>query len=179
MLCLLRGSRQRLPPGGSWQRACSLTEGERASCGSNLLYQGRLLVVVTGLYSLLIGCSAASSFSLPRKKQRGPEGVSEFCPWTATPSGLPPSPHSSPCPESSSPHGLRGGGPRLPDTSAARCGFARFRDSAASAAGGFRGAGWDSDLGSLARESFPIDPDFNIRYNIWYESTGRLRPSFL
>ena len=98
---------------------------------------------------LFIGGGAASSFSLPRKKQRGPEGVAKFYPGVATPSGLPPSPHSSLCLELTSPHGPRGGGPRLPDSSATRCGFARFRDSAASATGGFRGGGWDSDFGSL------------------------------
>ena len=39
---------------------------------------------------LFIGGGAASSFSLPRKKQRGPKGVAKFYPGVATPSGLPP-----------------------------------------------------------------------------------------
>ena len=61
------------------------------------------------LFFVLVFFCAAPSFSLPRKKQRGPEGVSEFPPLTATPSGLPP-----PCLgcrgiESHSPQGPRGG----------------------------------------------------------------------
>ena len=129
--CLLHGNRPKPPSRGRWIREVApdrtKPEGVHLSAWSTV--------------PLFIGGSAASSFSLPRKKQRGPEGAAEFCPWTSAPSGLPPSPQSSPCPELTSPHGPRGGGPRLLDTSAARCGFARFRDSAASATGGFCGAG--------------------------------------
>ena len=137
--CLLHGNRPKPPSRGRWIREVApdrtKPEGVHLSAWSTV--------------PLFIGGSAASSFSLPRKKQRGPEGAAEFCPWTSAPSGLPPSPHSSLCLELTSPHGPRGGGPRLPDSSATRCGFARFRDSAASATGGFRGGGWDSDFGSL------------------------------
>jgi len=64
---------------------------------------------------------AASSFSLPRKKQRGPEGAAELRPWTSAPSGLPPSPPSRLCSELHSPHGPRGGVPQLVRSSATRC----------------------------------------------------------
>ena len=131
LLCLLQGNRPKPPSRGRWIREVApdrtKPEGVHLSAWSTV--------------PLFIGGSAASSFSTLRKKQRGPEGVAKFYPGVATPSGLPPLPQSRPCPELTSPRGPRGGGPRLLDSSAARCGFARFRDSAASATGGFRGAG--------------------------------------
>ena len=52
-----------------------------------------------GLLSIpmLLGFHGDSSFSTLRKKQRGPEGVSDFPSLTATPSGLSPPPHGAMC----------------------------------------------------------------------------------
>jgi len=147
--CVFRESpgfeKQLVQPQRNRSPLLSLLQGNRPKPPS----RGREFPVAGLTAILFVGGSAASSFSTLRKKQRGPEGVAKFYPGVATPSGLPPLPQSRPCLELTSPHGPRGGGPRLPDTSAARCGFARFRDSAASATGGFRGGGWDGDFGSL------------------------------
>ena len=103
-------------------------------CGANLY------CLLT--FDLQLGIRAASSFSILRKKQRGPEGVSDLCPMTATPSGLPTPPHGRLCPELSFPHGPRGGVPFRRGSFVCRCAAPLRRRGAAGTTRSFAADGW-------------------------------------
>ena len=95
------------PSGRELSAACRLTEGARASSTYAHL-RGSPRIILSHTYTrsnrpagvvllpgfVFVGLAWGSSFSILRKKQRGPEGAVELSLGTTAPSGLPPVPQS-------------------------------------------------------------------------------------
>ena len=125
---------------------------------------------------LLICCCATCTFSPARKYQRA-SGVAKFSLEIATPDPLRSNLELFPSfPRSNRLAGAGRGSWTLPLLGAASRGSATQPPAQQAA---FVERGGIVTWMTLRGASFPIDPDFNIRYNIRYESMGRLRPSFL